>query len=73
MTTGELKKLLADLPDETLVVMAKDGEGNSFSPFDSVSEGSYFESNKWSGDFYTTTGTPKTGGWQPAICLWPVS
>jgi hypothetical protein len=41
MRVGELKKLLADYSDDQMIVIAKDAEGNMFSPLAGISEGCY--------------------------------
>lgn len=50
-----VRKLIEDLqklnPDQ-LVVLAKDGEGNDYSPLDSYSTGHYEAHSTWSGDVY---------------------
>lgn len=32
MTVGELRRLIAEVPDGVIVVLSKDAEGNSYSP-----------------------------------------
>lgn len=57
LTLGELRNRLAaldDLPDDTLVVLAKDGEGNGYSPLEALEEGRYLPENTWSGEHYMT-------------------
>lgn len=44
LTLGQLRKQLAELehlPNDTPLVMAKNGEGNGFSPLDGLEEGMY--------------------------------
>lgn len=54
MTVKELKALLADQPDERLVILSKDSEGNGFSPLAEVAEGMYVPYSTWSGEVYPT-------------------
>lgn len=43
MNVKELRQLLEDVPDDMLVIVQKDGEGNGYSPLDSV----YTENNSY--------------------------
>lgn len=54
-TVGELKAVLADLPDEMKIVMSRDAEGNGHSPIASAEEGMYLAENAWSGEVYVTS------------------
>jgi hypothetical protein len=38
LTVKQLKALLAQMPDDTLVVLASDAEGNAFSPVGGYTE-----------------------------------
>lgn len=50
MTVGELKTLLSGFPDDYHVVLAKDEEGNGFSPL-AASDPAYYEAETtWHGD-----------------------
>lgn len=54
MTVGQLKKLLAAIPDDHLVILQKDAEGNGYSPLADV-EGRnnvYVPDSTWSGEVY---------------------
>jgi len=47
----DLKDLLEGLPDDMMVVLSSDGEGNSFSPLSGYwDEGYYIPDSTWSGD-----------------------
>lgn len=51
MTVKELKQQLKDLPDDALVVLQKDSEGNGFSPLSGVGLPElYCPNNDWSGE-----------------------
>lgn len=56
MTLAELRQQLAalNLPDDTLVVLAKDGEGNGFSPAVEAIPAMYLAENTFSGEHYPT-------------------
>ncbi len=56
MTLAELRAQLAalDLPDDTLVVLSKDGEGNGFSPAVEAEHAMYLADTTWSGERYIT-------------------
>lgn len=54
MTVGDLVDALADKPRDRLVIMAKDAEGNGYSPLSDVSETMYLPDSTWSGETYPT-------------------
>jgi hypothetical protein len=57
MTLAELRRQLLELqhlPDTTLVVLAKDAEGNGFSPAVEAIPGMYLAETTWSGEHYQT-------------------
>lgn len=54
MTVGELRKALEDQPDDLLVVMARDAEGNSHGPLALVERAMYVAKCTWAGDVYCT-------------------
>lgn len=56
VTAGRLRAALADVPDDTPVIMSKDGEGNGYSPLSSVSKDCVYEPlSTWSGEVHDTT------------------
>lgn len=77
MNVKELKEFIKDLPDETVVILAKDSEGNKFSPLGNFYPGYYFPANSWSGDFVSATDEepylPISMGDCDAICLSPTN
>lgn len=56
MTLAEFRAQLdaLNLPDDTLVVLAKDGEGNGFSPAVETEHAMYLADTTWSGEHYPT-------------------
>ena len=72
MTVAELKKHLEKLNDDALVVLAKDSEGNDYSPLFGYNVGWYSPDNSWSGDF-TTHEDQKEEGDESALVLWPTN
>lgn len=46
MTIGELKRLIANEPEDTLVILQKDSEGNDYSPCDGWDTMVYVEESK---------------------------
>lgn len=60
LTVKELRKILADIPDDTLVVLSGDSEGNEFSPLCGFSSGVYQPGHKpWQkGHFYDEAEAP---------------
>lgn len=52
MKVSELIEYLKQLPQDAQVIMAKDAEGNQFSPWcGDHSEGLYYATTSWSGEF----------------------
>jgi len=54
MTVGELADYLVDQPRDRSVVLAKDAEGNGYSPLSVAEEGIYVPESTWSGEMYPT-------------------
>lgn len=87
LTLGQLRKMLGKLnhlPDDVILVMAKDRECSGFSPLDEVDEGMYVAETTWSGEHYMTeeqrraqscpddyTEAPEDA--TRAVFLWPVN
>jgi len=65
MTVKELIEILEKLPPETEIVVAKDSEGNDFSPVSEVNLGTYEPESTWSGTF--------THDGKSHACIWPVN
>ena len=49
MNVKELREALVGLPDDTLVILVKDREGNEFSSLDEVARGQYTPFTQWTG------------------------
>lgn len=85
MTLDDLRaqlQELAHLPGDTLVVLAKDAEGNGYSPLSTVDHAMYAAYNTWSGEHYASpeTRAAEPDEWDeapddavPALFLWPVN
>jgi hypothetical protein len=59
MTVAQLKAELKSLPDDLLVVMSRDSEGNGFSPLSDVADNARYEQeNAWSGEIRLKELTP---------------
>ncbi len=70
MKVWELKKILDTVSQDAEVVLAKDAEGNSFSPADLAdARCRYVEDNQWSG---WVAGEKDLQG-VPAVVLWPIN
>ena len=56
MTLAELRAQLdaLNLPDDTPVILAKDGEGNGHSPLSEAEHAMYLADTTWSGERYLT-------------------
>lgn len=78
-TVGELRQILQLFPDDALVVLSKDGEGNDFSPLAEVTSGQYHAESSWAGgyesdDYVEDEGLAiAEGAAVRAICLWPTN
>ncbi|MCX4681656.1 hypothetical protein OG413_41380 [Streptomyces sp. NBC_01433] len=87
MTLAELRTALAELdhlPGDTTVVLAKDAEGNAFSPLDEVDPSMYHAETEWSGERYMTDAARQAqadpddydkapDNAVPAVLLWPTN
>lgn len=73
MNVGELKKAIAKLPDDQLVVLAKDGEGNECSPLDAFENEWYDADSTYSGYTYADDDTDIPDSAVPAVVLYPVN
>lgn len=79
MKVKDLKAILSTLDDEIEIVMAKDEEGNDYSPLAETSLGVYQPESTWSGEFFAYENMENedyaqpTENVVPAICLWPVN
>jgi hypothetical protein len=68
LTVKRLKELLSDYPDQHIIILASDSEGNSFSPMSEADQGGYFaETNSW-GEYRHSDDDPPIVN---AVCLWP--
>ena len=71
MTVKELIVQLERRKPDAQVVLARDAEGNDFSPLDSWEAGWYTAETTYSGDFeYRDHEGPREYN---AVCLWPVN
>ncbi len=52
MTVEDLRRMLLQYPDDALVVVASDSEGNGYSPLANSWRGFYAAATTWSGDAY---------------------
>ena len=87
MDLAELRRQIAaldHLPDNTPVVLAKDAEGNGFSPLDEAETGMYLAQTTWYGEHYLTEeqrlAKDDPGDYDeapsdavPAVFLWPTN
>ena len=86
MTLAELRAQLdaLNLPDDTIVVLAKDAEGNGHSPLVEAEHAMYLADTTWSGERYLTEAERQAAqdpddyseapdDAVPAIFLWPTN
>jgi hypothetical protein len=66
-----LRGLLSGVPDDWEVIVAKDAEGNGFSPLSGIGEGHYKPVTTWFGEFlsHPDDHPPPFN----AVALWPVN
>lgn len=72
MTVTELIKVLEEMPGNTVVVMSKDGEGNSFSPLYEAEQAFYLADSTWSGERESEEDGISDDA-VTAVFLWPVN
>lgn len=70
MTVGELLDYLSTRPRDQLVVLAKDAEGNGYSPLAEASDAYYFADTTWSGEVMDSDDDEVA---VPAVLLGPVN
>lgn len=58
MTVGELLDHLTTQPRDRLVVLAKDNDGNGYSPLDTAEAARYIADSTWSGELSEHDGVP---------------
>lgn len=86
MKAKDLKKLLENVPDDFIIILQKDGEGNGYSPLSDVGSENlgYVPNSTWSGEVrplkltkeykkagYTKEDVCEDG--EPCIVMYPVS
>ena len=69
MKVKELIKELKEADPELDIILAKDSEGNDFSPLADVRLGSYTALNSYSGEF----SDDQIEESNKAVCLWPTN
>jgi hypothetical protein len=53
-TVADLRRALAQYPDDTPVILSSDEEGNSFSPLADATRGMYLLNSSFAGEHYPT-------------------
>ena len=71
MKVKKLKEYLEKFKDTDIVVLSKDGEGNSYSPLADLGAAHYAADTSWSGEIYTGEDLGKRK--LNAVVLWPVN
>lgn len=62
MTVKELRKLLDEYPDDYVVILQKDTEGNGHSPLEGSWHGVYVPDSTWSGNVHLAELTEEDRG-----------
>lgn len=82
MNVKELRDILNSLPDDMLVVMSSDSEGNAYSPLSGHAVGKYMANSTWDGQYYDNLDyidEIKEGYLDEedevvdAVCIWPTN
>lgn len=84
LTVADLQAALSTLPSDMPVVIAKDAEGNGYSPLTEAEPAMYLADSTWSGEHYMTDEQRQTAGEAddyspapatavPALFLWPTN
>ncbi|RNG12978.1 hypothetical protein [Streptomyces botrytidirepellens] len=73
MTLADLRARLAELPGDTLVVLARDAEGNDYSPLDDADFAMYRAETGYSGERYRIPEDPRPDDAVLAVFLWPTN
>jgi len=68
ITKKQLIEMLAEYPDESIIIVQKDAEGNDYSPLAEICEGHYEPDSTDSGEIY-----PCAKGRGDAIVLIPIN
>jgi hypothetical protein len=73
ITAGQLRAWLADVPDDTPIVLSKDAEGNGFSPLaEAEPDTRYVPESTWSG-YMPYSNEPDPDGTERVVMLWPTN
>lgn len=73
-TVAEWIEILKEYPQDNIVVMSKDGEGNDFSPLADAGTGLYVADTTWSGAVYNDDEADSAGkDAVQAVILWPTN
>lgn len=67
MTVKQLVKYLKGFPQNLEIIVARDSEGNSFSPVAEIGENTYIPENQYRGDISGSTEDPN------CLVFWPTN
>ncbi len=73
MRVRDLIELLQQEDPERLVVLAKDPEGNGYSPMAALHDVRYFALSTWDGEIDHPDDDPPREGGVPALVFWPTN
>ncbi len=78
LTVGELRNILEQYPDDMMIILAEDGEGNSFAPLVDTTSGHYISETDYNGDFVSDEDIAddedlNLDGATPAVVFWPAN
>lgn len=73
LTAGQLRTWLANVPDDTAIVLSKDGEGSDFSPLAEADPDSrYVAESTWSG-YVLDSDEDDVDESERVVVLWPTN
>lgn len=67
MTVKELREAIAEYPDDFLVILSRDAEGNGYAPADAVLAQGHYDASELE-FLHHPEDNPKPPN---AVCLWP--
>ena len=75
MTKKDLIEALVDVPDDFVVILSSDSEGNNYSPLAGYDKVMYVPENSYSGEIYDKESTDDMDidYVENAIALWPTN
>lgn len=71
MIVSDFIDVLKKMPQDSIIIMSKDAEGDNYSPLYDIEQGSYLKENSWSGEVFFSKEKPKNT--ESCVVLWPTN